>query len=51
MTSMSTHDVTISTHFIPGYVALSVFVAALAGYIALDLVQRSTWPRPGRATC
>jgi diguanylate cyclase (GGDEF)-like protein len=42
MTSMSTHDVTISTHFAPGYVALSVFVAALAGYIALDLVQRST---------
>lgn len=42
MTSMSMHDVTISTHFVPGLVALSVFVAALAGYIALDLVQRST---------
>jgi diguanylate cyclase (GGDEF)-like protein len=39
---MSMPDVTISTHFVPGLVALSVFVAALAGYIALDLVQRST---------
>ena len=32
----------IHTHLSPGLVALSVFVAALAGYIALDLVQRST---------
>src|SRR5271156_5808965 len=41
MTAMSMPDVAISTHFVPGLVALSVFVAALAGYIALDLVQRS----------
>ena len=46
MTSMSMPDVTISTHFVPGLVALSVFVAALAGYIALDLVQRSTTAPP-----
>jgi methyl-accepting chemotaxis protein PixJ len=46
MTSMSMHDVTIPTHFVPGLVALSVFVAGLAGYIALDLVQRSTTARP-----
>ena len=45
MTSMSTHDLTISTHFVPGLVALSVFVAALAGYIALDLIQRSATAR------
>jgi diguanylate cyclase (GGDEF)-like protein len=43
---MSMHDVTIPTHFDPGLVALSVFVAALAGYIALDLVQRSTIAAP-----
>lgn len=41
MTSLSMHDSTIPTHFVPGLVALSVFVAALAGYIALDLIQRS----------
>lgn len=46
MTSMSMQDVTIPTHFDPGLVALSVFVAALAGYIALDLVQRSTTAAP-----
>jgi diguanylate cyclase (GGDEF)-like protein len=32
----------VSIHINPGLVALSVFVAVLAGYIALDLVQRST---------
>lgn len=46
MTSVSMHDATIPTHFDPGLVALSVFVAALAGYIALDLVQRSTTAAP-----
>jgi diguanylate cyclase (GGDEF)-like protein len=46
MTSMSMHEVTIPTHFAPGLVALSIFVAALAGYIALDLVQRSAGAGP-----
>jgi diguanylate cyclase (GGDEF)-like protein len=35
----------VSIHINPGFVALSVFVAVLAGYIALDLVQRSTTAR------
>jgi diguanylate cyclase (GGDEF)-like protein len=43
---MSMRHAAISTHLIPGLVALSVFVAALAGYIALDLVQRSTTAGP-----
>jgi diguanylate cyclase len=46
MKSMSMPDVTIATHFNPGLVVLSVFVAALAGYLALDLVQRATAAEP-----
>jgi diguanylate cyclase (GGDEF)-like protein len=32
----------LSTHINPGLVVLSIFAAVLAGYVALDLVQRST---------
>jgi diguanylate cyclase (GGDEF)-like protein len=36
----------ISIHINPGLVVLSIFAAVLAGYVALDLVQRSTTAGP-----